>query len=91
MRRGTGFALLCLMLLGGAACNKDEGVLVTPQDQAKLAQKQQESAAKQIADIEKDPSIPAAQKQMIIKNIRAGAARAAAGAQAGQAAATKKK
>ena len=94
MRHGAERALVglgVLALLMGAGCtSKDEGVTVTDQDAAALRAKAAANVEKQIADIEKDPNIPAAQKKQIISQIKAGAARATQGSQSGMSGATKK-
>ncbi|MGC4043842.1 MAG: hypothetical protein QM758_08540 [Armatimonas sp.] len=94
MRRGAEKLLICCgvpILLIGAGCGpKDEGTEVTEQDAAAIRAKAASHAEEQIASIEKDPNMPPAQKAKIIATIKAGMARAAAGAKAGQAGAAKK-
>jgi hypothetical protein len=86
MRRGIGIVVLILALgLGLVGCNKDQGIEVTAADAAKVQAGQAAAVAKQIADIESNPKLSAPQKQAIINQIRAGAARSAAGAQSGKA------
>ena len=59
--------------------------MVSDADVARLKQEQAAGIEKQIADIQNNPNMPADVKERAIGNIRAGAARAAAGAQSGQA------
>jgi hypothetical protein len=79
------------LLLVSLGCSQDQGIEVTASDAAKLQQQQIKDSEKQIEDIKKNPNMPEAQKQRAIANIQAGAARSAAGAQAGQAQGSGKK
>lgn len=90
MKRLLYLLLGVLALLSATGCSKDEGTMVTDADRAKLLQKQLDSTEKQIADIQNNPNMPPQVKAQAIANIRAGAARASSGAQAGQAQGKKK-
>jgi hypothetical protein len=86
MRRGISIVLLAAALgLSVAGCSQDQGTVVTEADAAKIQAAQAAGIAKQIADVEANKNMSAAQKQMVISQIRAGAARSAAGSQAGKA------
>lgn len=85
MKRQLYLLLGMLALLSATGCNKDEGTMVTDADRAKLKQTQLDNTEKQIADIQNNPNMPPQVKARAIASIRAGAARASAGAQSGQA------
>ena len=79
-----------ILALCAVGCSQDQGTMVTDADAAKLRDKQLANTEKQIAEIQNNPNMPADVKERAIGNIRAGAARASAGAQAGQAQGSKK-
>jgi hypothetical protein len=80
-------AMLVLALgLSITGCSQDQGTIVTDTDAAKAAADQAAAIEKQIADVQANPKMSASQKQTVINNIRAGAARASAGSQAGKSA-----
>ncbi len=79
-----------ILALCAIGCNQDKGEMVSDADAAKLREKQLANTEKQITDIQNNPNMPADVKERAIGNIRAGAARASAGVQAGQAQGSKK-
>jgi hypothetical protein len=87
MRGGISIVVLALTLgLGLMGCSQDQGTVVTAEDAAKAQAAQAAGIDKQIADVQANSKMSAAQKQTVINTIRAGAARSAAGSQAGKAA-----
>lgn len=90
MGRRVSLILGVLSLVVVFGCSKDEGTMVSDADVARLKQEQAANIEKQIKNVESNPNLSAGQKQNIIGTIRAGAARAAAGTQSGQASGSKK-